>query len=143
MSYDDLLSQIYAEFPHLTGCLNAPRVVYVTAQNKAYITFESTKLVEEATFLRLEALLRRVFHQSALALRVVSPALGDDFRAHIDDYRQVLVDFLKRNYPASTSWMDHIGWRCAGDLVPLTFPDTFSMEYMARQNASARLADAG
>ncbi len=142
MSYDDLLSQIYAEFPHLTGCLNAPRVVYVTAQNKAYITFESTKLVEEATFLRLEALLRRVFHQSALALRVVSPALGDDFRAHIDDYRQVLVDFLKRNYPASTSWMDHIGWRCAGDLVTLTFPDTFSMEYMARQNASARLAQA-
>ena len=47
MSYEDLLAQIYAELPHLKGQLNAPKVVYVKAQGKVYITFESNVLVEE------------------------------------------------------------------------------------------------
>ena len=58
MSYEDLLSQIYAELPHLQGQLKAPRVVYVRAQGKVYITFESNVLVEEASFLRMERILR-------------------------------------------------------------------------------------
>ena len=72
MSYEDLLSQIYKELPHLTGALSSPRVVYVRAQGKVYITFESSVLVEEASFLRMERILRRIFPQKPLALRVVS-----------------------------------------------------------------------
>ena len=60
MSYEDLLAQIYAELPHLKGQLNAPKVVYVKAQGKVYITFESNVLVEEASFLKMERLLRRI-----------------------------------------------------------------------------------
>ena len=63
MSYEDLLTQIYAELPHLKGQLTAPKVVYVKAQGKVYITFESGVLVEEASFLRMERLLRRIFPQ--------------------------------------------------------------------------------
>ena len=74
MSYEDLLAQIYAELPHLKGQLKAPRVVYVKAQGKVYISFESDVLVEEASFLKMERLLRRIFPQKPLALRVVSPA---------------------------------------------------------------------
>lgn len=67
MSYDELLAQVYAALPQLKGQLHAPRVVYVQSQGKVYITFESNVLVEEASFLKLEALLRRVFPQKPLA----------------------------------------------------------------------------
>ena len=53
MSYEDLLGQIYAELPHLRGQLTSPQVVYVRAQGKVYVTFESQVLVEEASFLKL------------------------------------------------------------------------------------------
>ncbi|MBE5798078.1 MAG: hypothetical protein E7327_12005, partial [Clostridiales bacterium] len=142
MSYEDLLGQIYQELPHLKGALSAPRVVYVRAQGKVYITFESSVLVEEASFLRMERILRRVFPQKPLALRVVSPGLKDDFMDNISAYKPVLTDFLKRNYPASVSWMDQIDWRCLDDHITLTFPDPFSMAYMAKQNVAGRLAQA-
>ncbi len=142
MSYEDLLGQIYAELPHLKGQLNAPRVVYVRAQGKVYITFESGVLVEETSFLKMERILRRIFPQKPLALRVVSPGLKDDFVDNISAYKPVLTDFLKRNYPASVSWMDQIDWRCLEDRITLTFPDPFSMTYMARQNVAARLSQA-
>ena len=61
MSYEDLLSQIYQELPQLRGQLASPRVVYVKAQGKVYITFDSNVLVEEATFLKMESILRRIF----------------------------------------------------------------------------------
>ena len=142
MSYEELLERIYAALPHLRGQLRAPHVVYVRAQGKAYITFESMVLVEEASFLKMERILRDVFPRCPLALRVVSPGLGEDFLRNIAAYKAVLTDFLKRNYPASVSWMDQMDWRVQGDRVTLTFPDTFSMEYMARQNVQQRLAQA-
>ena len=142
MSYEDLLAQIYAELPHLRGQLHAPKVVYVKAQGKVYITFESGVLVEYASFIRMERLLRRIFPQKPLALRVVSPGLKDDFRDNISAYKAVLTEFLTRNYPACTSWMDQIDWRCLDDRITLTFPDPFSMTYMAKQNVAARLSQA-
>ena len=142
MSYEDLLGQIYTELPHLRGQLSSPRVVYVRAQGKVYITFDSAVLVEEATFLKMESILRKIFPQKPLALRVVSPGLKDDFLENISAYKQVLTDFLKRNYPASVSWMDQIDWRCDGERITLTFPDEFSLQYMGRQNITARLAQA-
>ena len=142
MSYEDLLGQIYAALPHLQGQLSSPRVVYVRAQGKVYITFDSAVLVEEATFLKMESILRKIFPQKPLALRVVSPGLKDDFLENISAYKQVLTDFLKRNYPASVSWMDQIDWRCDGERITLTFPDEFSLQYMGRQNITARLAQA-
>ena len=142
MSYEDLLSQIYQELPQLRGQLASPRVVYVKAQGKVYITFDSNVLVEEATFLKLESILRRIFPQKPLALRVVSPGLKEDFLRNIGTYKQVLTDFLQRNYPASVSWMSQIDWRCEGGRITLTFPDSFSLEYMGRQNVAARLAQA-
>ncbi len=147
MSYEDLLGQIYRELPGLRDQLRAPRVVYMKSQDKVYITFESLVLVEESTFLKLERILRRLFPQKPLALRVVSPGLKDDFLQDIGRFKPVLTDFLKRNYPASVSWMDQIDWRVSGSRVSgnritLTFPDSFSLEYMNRQNVAARLKQA-
>ena len=68
MSYEDLLSQIYAELPHLKGQLHAPKVVYVKAQGKVYITFESGVLVEYASFIKMERLLRRIFPEKPLQI---------------------------------------------------------------------------
>ncbi len=142
MTYPELLQKIYQDLPHLNGSLQQPSVVYVREENKVYITFKSLKLVDEQAFLRMEKILRSAFPQKPLALRVVSPDLGEDFLQHVDRYKQVLVDFLKRNYPASVAWADSIDWRANGSLITLTFPDNFSMEYMARQNTAGRLARA-
>ncbi|MBR4080888.1 MAG: hypothetical protein IKK21_03780, partial [Clostridia bacterium] len=142
MSYEDLLGKIYEELPHLRGQLSQPQVVYVQQQGKVYITFRSGVLVEEKSFLQMEAILRRIFPQHPLALRVVSPELKTDFLENISAYKAVLTDFLKRNYPASVSWMEQIDWRCDGERITLTFPDPFSLEYMGRQNVAARLAQA-
>ncbi len=142
MSYDDLMERVYQEFPHLRGQLGKPQVVFVPSKNKIYLTFRSMTLVEEATFLRLERLIRRLFPGQPLALRVVSPGLADDFQANIGAYKQVLVDFLRRNYPAASVWMDQIDWRIEDRRLTLTFPDSFSMDYMARQNIAGRLAQA-
>ena len=134
MSYDELLAQVYAALPQLKGQLHAPRVVYVQSQGKVYITFESNVLVEEASFLKLEALLRRVFPQKPLALRVVSPGLKDDFLENISAYKQVLTDFLRRNYPASASWMSQIDWRCDGKRITLILEDDNINGYLSFRN---------
>ncbi len=142
MSYDDLMERIYREFPHLRGQLDPPQVVFVRARDKCYITFHSHTLVEEKTFLRMEQIIRAAFPRRSIALRVTSPDLAGDFLANIGAYKQVLIDFLCRNYPVSVAWMPNIDWRCEGNRVTLTFPDSFSREYMSRQNAAARLAQA-
>lgn len=142
MEYNEVLEKIYVELPHLRDQLQAPKVVYVRSQGKVYLTFESMTLVEEASFLRMEKVLRRMFPQRPLALRVVSPGLAEDFLQNIGNYKQVLVDFLKRNYPASASWLEYIDWRCEDHRITLSFPDQFSEEYMGRQNVVGRLTQA-
>lgn len=142
MSYEDLLAKVFAELPQLEGHLNPPDVVYVPEQKKVYITFKSDVLVEEATFLTMERILRRAFPHYPLALRVVSPSLKEDFLRNIGAYKQVLKDFLKRNYPASVSWMDQADWKCENNRITLTFDTPFAVGYLGRQNASGRLAQA-
>ena len=111
-------------------------------QKKLYVTFESMVLVQEKDFLQMERILRKAFPQRHLALRVISPGLMDDFLQNIGNYKQVLVDFLRRNYPFSVSWVDQADWQCRDRRITLSLPDEFSLSYMARQNAPMRLAQA-
>ena len=140
MSYEDLISRISREIPALAGKLKAPRVTYVKSLKKTYITFESTVLAGEKEFLKLEKILQDTFPGRPLAVRVVSPELREGFLSDIGSYRQVLTDFLKRNYPGMIAWLPNIDWSCRGDRVTLTFPDEFSMQYMGRNNIANRLA---
>ena len=142
MSYEDLMSRIAREIPVLAGALSAPRVTYIRSLKKTYITFESSVLAGEKEFLRLERILREVFPGHALAVRVISPALRESFLENVSEYRQVLLDFLKRNYPGSAGWLGQIDWQCNGSRITLTFPDDFSLEYMGRKNIANRLAKA-
>ena len=142
MSYQDLLERIYAALPFLRGQLDPPSVVYMQSERKVYITFSSHTLVDEKAFLEMERILRASFPSHPLALRVRSPQLADAFLADIQQYKQVLVDFLRRNYPASSAWIEQIDWRNQGNLVTLTFPDAFSMQYMGKQNIQGRLVRA-
>ena len=139
MSYEDLMNRIAREIPELAGKLSAPRVVYVKSQKKAYITFESAILVMEAQFLKLERVLREAFPGMRLAVRVVSPSLRESFLEDVSAYRSVLVDFLRRNYPASRSWLDRLNWEIHGDRITLTCPDEFSLHYLGKQNVANRL----
>ena len=140
MSYEDLIRRIAREIPSLEGKLQAPRVTYVKSLRKTYITFESTVLVGEKEFLHLEKILRETFPGRPLSVRVVSPALRDHFLSNIEEYRHVLTDFLRRNYPGMIAWLPSINWSCRGDRVTLTFPDEFSLQYMGRNNIANRLA---
>ena len=142
MSYEDLLRAIYRETPELEGQLSSPRVIYVRAQQKTYIIFESSVLVGESQFLKIERVLRGVFPQRDLSLRVKCPSLRESFLDDISEYRPVLTDFLKRNYPSSRGWLDQIDWRMDTDCITLTFPNEFSMHYMGNANVAGRLRQA-
>ena len=156
MSYEDLMSRIAREIPELAGKLSSPRVVYVKSLKKTYITFESTVLAGEKQFLQLEGILREMFPGRPLAVRVISPGLKADFLEDPSPYRQVLDDFLRRNYPMARGWIGRIGWRMeknqltdntclpgegAGDgLLTLVFPDDISLQVMRQSDVGERLA---
>ena len=101
MSYEELMARVAREIPELAGKLSAPRVTYVRSVQKTYITFESAVLAGEKQFLRLEKLLRDQFPGHPLSVRVVSRGLRDSFLEDPAPYRQVLDDFLRRNYPSA------------------------------------------
>ena len=110
MSYEDLMARIAQEIPELAGTLSAPRVTYVKSSQKTYISFESTELAGENQFLKLEKILREMLPGRPLAVRVTSPALKAAFLEDPAPYRQVLDDFLRRNYPMARAWIGQIGW---------------------------------
>ena len=156
MSYEDLMARITREIPELAGKLSAPRVTFVKSLQKTYITFESAVLAGEKQFLRLERILREVFPGHPLSVRVVSRGLKDSFLEDPAPYRQVLDDFLRRNYPSSAGWIGQISWQIeknqlsgshlpAGEeeaLLTLVFPSEISLHVMAERNVGARLAQA-
>ncbi len=156
MSYEDLMARIAREIPELAGRLSAPRVTYVKSLQKTYITFESGVLAGEKQFLRLEKILRELFPGRPLSVRVVSRCLKDSFLEDPTPYRQVLDDFLRRNYPSAAGWVGQIDWQIeknqlsgsnlpAGEeeaLLTLVFPSEISLHVMAERNIGARLAQA-
>ena len=156
MSYDDLMARVAREIPALAGKLSAPRVTYVKSLRKTYITFESSVLAGEKEFLRLEKILREIFPGHPLSVRVVSRGLKEQFLEDPTPYRQVLDDFLRRNYPSAAGWIGQIDWQIeknqlsgshlpAGEeeaLLTLVFPSEISLHVMAERNIGARLAQA-
>ena len=105
------MARIAREIPELAGKLSAPRVTYVRSLRKTYITFESTVLAGEKQFLQMEKLLKELFPGRPLAVRIISPGLRNSFLEDPMEYRQVLDDFLRRNYPAARGWVGQIGWQ--------------------------------
>ena len=158
MSYEDLMARIAREIPELAGKLSAPRVTYVKSLKKTYITFESSVLAGEKQFLRLEHLLREMFPGRPLAVRITTPGLKADFLEDPAPYREVLDDFLRRNYPMARGWVGRIGWQMekneltetadlpvdgTGDgLLTLVFPDEISLNVMKQSDVGIRLATA-
>ena len=149
-----MMARIAREIPELGGKLSAPRVTYVKSIKKTYITFESSVLAGEKQFLQMEKILREVFPGRPLAVRIISPGLRDAFLADPTPYRQVLDDFLRRNYAGARGWVGQINWRIEKHqlkdgmvssededaLLTLVFPDDFSLRIMSEKNAGARLA---
>ena len=155
MSYEDLMARIAREIPELDGKLSAPRVTYVKSLQKTYITFDSSVLAGEKQFLKLESLLQKLFPGRPLSVRIVSRGLRRDFLADPTPYRQVLVDFLRRNYPSATGWIGQIGWQIEENqlrseeeaapgekeaLLTLVLPDEFCLRVMSEKNIGPRLA---
>ncbi len=149
------MARIAREIPELAGKLTAPRVTYVKSLKKTYITFESSVLAGEKQFLQLERILKEVIPGRALAVRIISPGLREAFLEDPMPYRQVLDDFLRRNYPSAKGWIGQIGWQIERNqlrggtamtadgeeaILTLVFPDEFSLHLMNGKNAGARLA---
>jgi len=157
MSYDELMARIAREIPELAGKLSAPRVTYSRSTQKTTIFFDSGVLAGEKQFLQLEKLMQRMFPGRPLSVRVVSKGLRKSFLEDPTPYRQVLDDFLRRNYPSARGWIGQIDWQIeknqlregedlpAGEeeaLLTLVFPDEFSLHVMSAHNVGARLAQA-
>ena len=150
------MARIAREIPELAGKLSAPRVTYVRSLRKTYITFESTVLAGEKQFLQMEKLLKELFPGRPLAVRIISPGLRARFLEDPMEYRQVLDDFLRRNYPAARGWVGQIDWQIEKNqlredetigeaeeaILTLIFPDEFSLQVMSEKNAGPRLARA-
>ena len=153
MSYEDLMARIAREIPELAGKLSAPRVTYVRSLQKTYITFDSSVLAGEKEFLALEKILRELFPARRLALRISSPELRGAFLENPSEYRRVLDDFLRRNYPFTQGWIGRIDWQIErnqlrgdvpseGDeaILTLVFPDDYSLRVVKEKNIGPRLA---
>ena len=158
MSYEDLMARVARDIPELAGKLSSPRIVYVKSLKKTYITFESSVLAGEKEFLKLGTILREMFPGRPLAVRIISPGLKADFLEDPTPYRQVLDDFLRRNYPMARGWIGKIGWRMEKNqltdtadlpggengegLLTLVFPDDISLQVMRKSDVGPRLAKA-
>ena len=153
---EDLMARIAREIPEMAGTLSVPRVTYVKSSQKTYISFECTELAGERQFLKLERVMREMLPGRPLAVRVTSPALKTAFLEDPAPYRQVLDDFLRRNYPMARAWIGQIGWQIEknqlGDgaapggeyaedgVLTLVFPDEISLRVMNQSGVGSRLA---
>ncbi len=142
MESGQMLAQLYRELPELSDKLTVERVIYKQAENKIYISFLSQVLVEEKAFLRMEYLIRNMYPDTRLAIRVASPSLAQDFLKNIGKYKQVFIDFVTRAHPASATWIKELDWEVQDGRVVLTFPDEFSLRFMQRSNITERMAQA-
>ena len=140
MNKTEMLQALEAAVPSLQGKLHIERVLYKKAANKAYMSFLCDELVRENDFLQVERTLKELFPQVNVALRIASPGLGEDFLGHLDKYKSVLTDFLRRQSPALLAWLDDVGWSMENGRILLTCPDSISMQYFASHQLDRRVA---
>ncbi len=141
MNKTELLQTLEQTVPTLQGKLHIERVLYKKEANKAYMSFLSDALVGQRDFLLLEKKLRELFPQLKVALRVASPALGEDFLANIDKYKSVLTDFLRRQSPAMSAWIGDTGWSMEDGRILLTCPDQIALDFFKSRHMDERLSE--
>ena len=142
MNKTELLRILEQTVPPLEGKLHIERVLYKKEANKAYMCFLSDVLVEQRDFLLLERKLRELFPQLTVALRVASPALGEDFVKDVNKYKTVLTDFLRRQSPALAAWIEDTGWSMEDGRILLTCPDSISVEFFRSRQLDMKLSQA-
>ena len=123
MNKTELLHILEQTVPPLQGKLHVEKVLYKKEANKAYMSFLSDVLVGEREFLHLEKKLRELFPKLTVALRVASPSLGEDFLSDVNKYKSVLTDFLRRQSPATSAWINDTGWEIENGRIHLTCPE--------------------
>jgi len=142
MNKTELLKALEATVPTLQGKLHIERVLYKKEANKAYMSFLSDVLVEQQAFLLLERRLRELFPQLTVALRVASPALGEDFLSDVNKYKSVLTDFLRRQSPALSAWIGDTGWSVQDGRILLTCPDRIALQFFKSHKLDDKLSQA-
>ncbi|MDD6143342.1 MAG: PolC-type DNA polymerase III [bacterium] len=140
MNKTELLRILEQTVPPLEGKLHIERVLYKKEANKAYMSFLSDVLVGQRDFLLLERKLRELFPNMTVAIRVASPALGEDFLADVNKYKSVLTDFLRRQSPALSAWIGDVGWSMEDGRIQLTCPDRIAMDYFKRNRLDEKLS---
>ena len=142
MNKTELLHILEQTVPPLQGKLHIERVLYKKEANKAYMSFLSDALVGQNDFLLLEKKLRELFPNLTVALRVASPALGEDFLADINKYKSVLTDFLRRQSPALSAWIGDTGWSLEDGRILLTCPDQIALDFFKSRQLDQKLSQA-
>ena len=140
MNKTELLQILEQTVPPLQGKLHIERVLYKQEANKAYMSFLSDVLVGQRDFLLLERKLRELFPKMTVAIRVASPALGEDFLQDVNKYKSVLTDFLRRQSPALSAWIGDVGWSMEDGRIQLTCPDRIAMDYFKRNQLDNKLS---
>ena len=142
MNKAELLRTLEETVPPLRGKLHIERVLYKKTANKAYMSFLCDELVTERDYLLLERRLRELFPKLTVALRIASPALGEDFLSDIHKYKTVLTDFLRRQSPALSAWIGDTGWSLEDGRILLTCPDQIAMNFFKTHRLDEKVSQA-
>ncbi|NLO85745.1 MAG: PolC-type DNA polymerase III [Clostridiales bacterium] len=142
MNKTELLTKLEETIPTLKGKLHIERVLYKKVANKAYMSFLSDVLVTEVDYLLLERTLAGLFPKLSVSLRIASPGLGEDFLANINQYKFVLTDFLRRQSPALSAWIDDTGWSMENGRILLTCPDHIAMNFFKTHHLDKKVSQA-
>ena len=140
MNKKELIQELEATVPPLAGKLRVERVLYKKSANKAYMSFLCDELVAQTDFLLLKRRLAKLFPKLEVALRVASPALGEDFLADPEKYKSVLTDFLRRQSPALSAWIDDTGWSHEDGRILLTCPDAIALRFFTNHHLDNKLS---
>lgn len=142
MNKSSVLDIIFKHLPNLNGKLMLQKVLYSKGANKAVFKFESTILVHEAEFLRIENILQDTYPMIHVAIRIATPSLANDFIKDITSYQSVLENFLLRSNNATRAWLKNTAWQLVDNKIVLTCPDHYALNFYKEQHFEERISQA-
>ena len=142
MNSHPFFEAIWNAIPELQEKLRLEYIDYYADKKHAVAFFTSQILVGEEQYSLIRKMLRRAFPQFSISLRVASPELGQEFLENPAEYAHVFEAILLKHYPAMTPYISAVQWIAEHDGIVLSLPDSFSFEYMNRQEVKLKLSDA-
>ena len=127
------------EAAFLSSHLSLERVMVNREGTKILICFLSDQLVKEKEYLSLRGGFRKMFPQSAVSLRVCSPALSQNVREDIMQFAPFLIGCLSRTSPGLRPWLEGVRWSLQGETLSVSVASEAAFSYTKEVRLEQRL----